>query len=825
MQEAKKQQSKKSPAPLSDELRSYLQSRDVYASYEGIANELQIPPQKRRWISALVYRVISGADHIERLPTFFQSVLGLSAVQAKTLARLVGERVLLRVQDQIEGLDAHLSKWGVSRDAAQPSAPDAEPVEEFVDAFLLTFPEKLTDRLKHRLDMILTAYAMNEKNRSTTVGLLKKGEKVGGIALEAEQAEHVLKRFDVARGGKAFKRTVAPARAKPVKTAAQAPSESKKMIVTDVRPPAAPAAPAKKPVSAPVAKPVAASAPAPAEKQVPKAVPKKKKVVKDPASTVQAAPKKAVVPKAPAVKSVKNTAPKKVKPATPPTPAPVAKPTPVTKAVKKKSVDVVAPAKKKVDTKPTTSFTLKKKVVQSKDVAASKKSVPKVAAPPEQVPPAPAPAPKTKKVSVAKSPKPQPVAAPKPKLVPAPEVKKSEAPKAPSPAASSKKMAAPPKKAARPAHVPAQAPVRVAQVLSDPSPKPLTKKQEKIAVPQVAPKKVGLDTFTEEDAKEVGKIAKIKEHVLSSGSKTVVGDLVDTICQNKDFAFKDDQTTARCKKIVEARVRDVRDAFQTRRQIESSQEQGGLGVTGRKLADMTAFMEKTIQDHYAELHAELDAQKADRVQKTVERSEQKTSHQQKQGRVMTKKYVALTGKAPAAHVVPAAPAKSRVSVGVSASKQQEQLAQKIDTQKVRAAIKKTAVAPAPVPSSVPKTASGRPKLADVQFTRALAGPVDELRSMSRTEFHRLSSDPKQAIAKIKSKVDLLGEEGYAKKVAGIKAWRTSPLNKMYIQISQNALLNGLTMEQALEQAKAGGGEVPTADEMHALTSLNGTLRF
>jgi hypothetical protein len=156
--------------------------------------------------------------------------------------------------------------------------------------------------------------------------------------------------------------------------------------------------------------------------------------------------------------------------------------------------------------------------------------------------------------------------------------------------------------------------------------------------------------------------------------------------------------------------------------------------------------------------------------------------------------------------------------------------QQIDIGKVRAAIEASKVSgPVVTPvlsaASIPTTASGRPKVEDIRFERKLAGPVEELRMLTLSDFRRLSANAAQAAQKIRDKVELVSREGYDQRIAAIRAWRSSPLCQLYVALSREALIAGKGIAQVLSEKRAAGEETLADEELTAVVGLNGVLRF
>jgi len=230
---------------------------------------------------------------------------------------------------------------------------------------------------------------------------------------------------------------------------------------------------------------------------------------------------------------------------------------------------------------------------------------------------------------------------------------------------------------------------------------------------------------------------------------------------------------------VESRLRDVRDAFETRDLFERSIDQGGLAISGVQLVSLMEELEKVF-----------DTQQAD-------------------GRIKIEKDKKVAFEAKAAAKVEA----DKIA------------AEKAKAAKPKNIPKPVTLAVSPASRSLQST-NGRPQMTDIVApSRRLSGPIDELKNLSVEEFRRLSIDPKEATIKIHDKINLLEEQGISQKIAGIKAWRSSPTNQLYLTISQTALMAGKPVDDIVRDRVTANEPSLTAEEMHAINSLNGMLRF
>ena len=291
--------------------------------------------------------------------------------------------------------------------------------------------------------------------------------------------------------------------------------------------------------------------------------------------------------------------------------------------------------------------------------------------------------------------------------------------------------------------------------------------------------------------------------------------IVKEICENPLFAFEDPTLQERCTKLIESRVRDVRTPEQTRAQLEKAVESGGLGVSGRRLADMLALVEGRVTAFQGNLSQEEQRKRIDQLASAPD----KVQLAKNEETLLTKRYVELTGKVPSTHIAPAAPSVSRTSVAISAHHEQIAREGKIDTAKVKEAVegaKQTVVQPRPKVS---------PSMQEVTFEKRLSGPIDELRSLTLTDFRRLSKDPTQAATKVKDKVDLMEDQGYDKKVEAVQAWRSSGLNQIYVSLTREAVLTGTSVVELLSRKRVAGEETLSDEELKAVMKLNAELRF
>ncbi len=125
----------------------------------------------------------------------------------------------------------------------------------------------------------------------------------------------------------------------------------------------------------------------------------------------------------------------------------------------------------------------------------------------------------------------------------------------------------------------------------------------------------------------------------------------------------------------------------------------------------------------------------------------------------------------------------------------------------------------------PTPSSSRPHVQDIKPMPKIMGPIEELQFLDLVNFRRLGKTPEEITTKIFAKIQLLERDGYDKMILGIKAWRQSPVNRLYLQMVSEALKKGLVIKElvlALEKEKK---EVLSMAEIEAIISLNSKLVF
>ncbi|MBU1202851.1 hypothetical protein KKH39_02305 [Patescibacteria group bacterium] len=110
-------------------------------------------------------------------------------------------------------------------------------------------------------------------------------------------------------------------------------------------------------------------------------------------------------------------------------------------------------------------------------------------------------------------------------------------------------------------------------------------------------------------------------------------------------------------------------------------------------------------------------------------------------------------------------------------------------------------------------------------SHVLTGPVKEIESFDLVAFRRLGTTTQDIVTKILDKINLLEQDSYTKKAQGIKAWRNSPLYKLYLDLGAQSMSEGEEISSLIERLKKEGKETLSTEEFSAISDLNRKMRF
>ncbi len=121
----------------------------------------------------------------------------------------------------------------------------------------------------------------------------------------------------------------------------------------------------------------------------------------------------------------------------------------------------------------------------------------------------------------------------------------------------------------------------------------------------------------------------------------------------------------------------------------------------------------------------------------------------------------------------------------------------------------------------------RPTISDIIHApvKKTLGPVDELAELTLQDFRRLGSGATSAKDKVMGKIELLEEESFALRSAGVKAWRRSPIFQHYLAIGRESIDTGASIQDIIARRASADVNAITYDEFEAVSDINRLLRY
>ena len=332
---------------------------------------------------------------------------------------------------------------------------------------------------------------------------------------------------------------------------------------------------------------------------------------------------------------------------------------------------------------------------------------------------------------------------------------------------------------------------------------------------------------------------------------------------------QDDYLSRRLEYIISSRLRDVRTLLELKQLLMRDSKVGGSGMT-RDPADAMAAQ---IEEGYKKFHDPIMQEEKTKLDKQMEEQkvkiEQRKAHEAKEHAAWYKEKVlsrkqgddqrtkiaeqfkqsfADSAAAASTHPMDVKEQKTEVArfgemvTAVSAG------AQPVKAPAVPAAPRPPAISPFAKPASTPTpaapiaspfganvtsgavaqaarpevkvskatvdlqtaAASARPRLDDVKYSGPrLTGPLQEMTTLTLTEFRRMAKDPEVAAQKIIQRIEILGQESFEHKIEGIRAWQGCPLQHEYLKLVSESFKTGKPVGQLAEDKRKAGMDVPT----------------
>jgi hypothetical protein len=310
----------------------------------------------------------------------------------------------------------------------------------------------------------------------------------------------------------------------------------------------------------------------------------------------------------------------------------------------------------------------------------------------------------------------------------------------------------------------------------------------------------------------------------------------------------DEYLATRLRNVISSRLRDVRNSVELLGLLQRDSKVGGMGLDKAAADEMAKIIETSYEEFRKKIESEekgkLEVQLTEQRKKIEEKRKKDAEEharwyeekiKKKQSAEAESKQVAQALKKgfeskAAAHPVDlknAAIEKKQYGELVAAPANNRPT---LDIQRKTAA--QSGISPAPRAVKVSTATAAAAKVPSLRVdgvqrvvSPKLSGLADEVGGMTLQSFRRLAKTPQEAATKLKQRFDTLGEEGFEQKVSAIKAWQSSPLMKMYLDLVTQSFKAGKPLVDIADARRKAGEDGLTRDEVEVLINLNNSLHY
>ncbi len=302
-------------------------------------------------------------------------------------------------------------------------------------------------------------------------------------------------------------------------------------------------------------------------------------------------------------------------------------------------------------------------------------------------------------------------------------------------------------------------------------------------------------------------------------------ELVEEIVKQANLGLADEVLIKRLKNIILLNLRDIRDSLETKDALIRPVKVGGLGLDENKADEILMLIRnkgqalpkkfKELADKRAQTEAEMiQSAEKKKVEDFQRRQRELAEHIRANAEITKQK---LAAKLDVSHELPPPPP--------ALFKQPTKRPVSQPIRPIAPPVRKEIPVRPPQPNPPAGGVGPKPRLQDVRTSPKLVGPLEELKNLNLVDFRRLSNNPPVAVDKIKQQIDLLERDSFAKRLAGIKAWRNSGLYRLYLDIGRQSIITGRLVKEIIAERQKANQPTLTEAEFEAVMDLNKSLRF
>ncbi|MFA5030568.1 MAG: hypothetical protein WC495_03200 [Patescibacteria group bacterium] len=324
-----------------------------------------------------------------------------------------------------------------------------------------------------------------------------------------------------------------------------------------------------------------------------------------------------------------------------------------------------------------------------------------------------------------------------------------------------------------------------------------------------------------------------------------VSRLVDQLLDVLNIGF-DHVMKKRFHTIIESRLVDVRDKLMVKDQLMRSPKIGGMGFSEVQMNRVVPIIEQAWEDVHAK---HLKIKEVSDVQKHPTRMV--TPPTPKHPSLLQQREPSTAVPPPTPHVLPVKTILPKPKVELPKVKVQPPVPV-FSIPPITPPIAPISVAPKKEPLSTPVQhmpedfplahpikdvphfmpkvrrdfeAPEKTMMQDIVPPSKLVGPIEELEQMEAEDFRHLGDSPEDSADRLKEKIRMLEKQSFELRSAGIKAWRSSPLMKEYLDIGRESIEKTHDIKQLIADRRVQNPQAMTSEEFDAISSVNTSLRY
>ncbi len=275
------------------------------------------------------------------------------------------------------------------------------------------------------------------------------------------------------------------------------------------------------------------------------------------------------------------------------------------------------------------------------------------------------------------------------------------------------------------------------------------------------------------------------------------------------FKFNNSEKEAAFIDLLEKYLRGVKGRYDVRETLLINQDSGGFGLTNKMIDNIFMIIQEVLEKDKEELKSSFQ----------VESGVLNKIGQLKHGLIAPKEELLMISPEEDVFHLPSPRREldeESFSLPIISSKEEEEKEEVEEEPKEVQAKVSTPVSPI--------TPSGKVPMTDVKRVK-ITGPIDEIRYLDLVNFRRLSSDPQEALKKVAQKLKVLEGIDYGKMIEGIKAWRQSPVNRLYLKMFFKASNESLSLDEVIEHFRNNNDDYLTREELDTIIKFNRELTF